>query len=117
MPTPRLLTPYWGRNDAGAVKLARALLFLSGLSFFAVLLSVSAGLLHWRVANEPGAQPVPELPAACRMLFFAGLSGALLSNGTLIMKHRHPMRILLIPPGAALLLYLPLLVLTLIMLV
>jgi hypothetical protein len=99
------------------VKLARTLLVLSGLSFFAVLLSMSACLLHWRVANEPGAQRVPELPAVSGILLFAGLTGALISNGTLIQRRKHPLRILLIPPGVALLLYLPVLLLTLIMLV
>lgn len=99
------------------MKLARALLVLSGLSFFAVLLSVSACLLHWRVANEPGAQPVTELPALSSALLFAGLSGSLISTVTLIQRRKHSLRILLIPPGVALLLYLPVLVLTLIMLV
>jgi len=84
---------------------------------FALLLSVSAFLLHWRVASEPGAQPVPELSAAFRVLLAAGLVGALASNGALILRRTRPLRTLLVPVGAALVLYLPVLAITLIMLV
>jgi len=90
---------------------------VSGLSVFAVLLSVSAFLLHWRVASEPGAQPVPELSAAFRILLSAGLAGVLASNGTLILRRTCHLRTLLVPPAAAFVLYLPVLGLTLIMLV
>ncbi|MFO7626173.1 MAG: hypothetical protein R6V62_02800 [Candidatus Fermentibacteraceae bacterium] len=96
---------------------ADTLLAVSGLSLFAVLLSVSAYLLNWRVVNEPGARPVPGLFAAFRILSIAGLSGALLSNGTLLLLRTRPLRILLVPPGVAIVLYLPVLALTLIMLV
>jgi hypothetical protein len=97
--------------------LKNALLALSGLSFFSVLLSASACLLHWRVANEPGALPVPGLFTAFRVLLSAGSFGAMVSNGTLLLRRTRPLSILLVPPGAALVLYLPVFALTLIMLV
>jgi len=59
----------------------------------------------------------PSFSTISAVLLSAGSFGALLSNGMLLLRRTRKWRILLIPPGAALILYLPVLALTLIMLV
>jgi hypothetical protein len=92
-------------------------LFLAGFSLLLVLLSFSAWLLHWRVDNEPGARPIPVLLLAHRLLLSAGTAGVLLFPCLIVHYRARPYLHLLFPMSAALLVYAPLLLLTLVMLV
>lgn len=90
---------------------------LTGISVLALCLSVSAWLLHWRVENEPGASPVPDLLDAHLLLLAAGAVGTMVFPGLVFLYRAKPYLHLLIPLAAAMLLYAPLFVLTLVMLV
>ncbi len=95
----------------------RSFLFMVGLSVFLLCLSLSAGLLHWRVENEPGATSSPGLLTAHFVLLAVGLAGLGGSSIPLFRNRDRPLRGMLSAAAVALLVYLPLFLLTLMMLV
>lgn len=78
---------------------------------------MSAWLLNWRVENEPGAWPLPGLIRAHRLLLASGAGGVILFPGLILFFRAGPYAHLLIPLAAAMLLYTPFFVLTIVMLV
>lgn len=94
----------------------RSLLFMVGLSVFLLCLSLSAGLLHWRVENEPGAASSPGLLTAHFVLLAAGLAGLGGSSVPLFRNGDRPLRGMLVAAALAVLVYSPLFLLTLMML-
>jgi|GEM_PF-3630773 len=89
----------------------------AGLSVFLLLLSVSSGLLHWRVLNEPGASDVPALMLLHRVLLSVGVSGFIFSLVRYFRNSERSFLSLLSAIGIAVVVYLPFLGLTLLMLV
>ncbi len=94
----------------------RFFLFMAGLSVFTLCLSLSAGLLHWRVENEPGAASSPGLLTAHNVLLAAGLAGLGGSSIPLFRNGDRPLRGMLFAASLAVLVYFPLFLLTLMML-
>lgn len=90
---------------------------MAGVSLFALYLSFSACLLHWRVENEPGAAPSPGLFTAHLILLATGGTGTAVFPSIIMAKKSKPYRHLLAAGAIATILYAPLLALTLILLV
>jgi hypothetical protein len=93
----------------------RGVVLLVGLSLFVLLCSVSLHMLHWRAANEPGAGAFPGLLTAARIVFLAGLAGFAGSIAVLIRRGSARWIHAAAACAAAILLYLPVLLLTLLM--
>lgn len=93
------------------------LLGIFGFSVLAVCISLSLLLLNWRVENEPGAAGAPGLRLAGILLLAVGLSGTVVCLRVLRTRHGIARRGILVTACVALVIYLPLLALTLAMLV
>ena len=87
-----------------------------GISFFCTLLSLSAYLLYWRTANEPGATPVTALLNAHYILLALGAAGTILSGAKAFRQREKRARTVLIPMAIAVFIYLPVFFLTVMML-
>ncbi len=93
----------------------KRIVFLIGLSLFIMLCSVSLHMLHWRASNEPGAGDFPGLLTAAWSAFLVGLTGFAWSAAVFVRKGHGRLLHAAAACAAAILLYLPLLVLTLLM--
>ena len=87
----------------------------TGISFFCIMLSLSAYMLHWRVENEPGASSLPVLIVLHYVLLAGGAASFIFTViGTARRGNLTPGRILL-PVLLAVLCYIPILAITLLM--
>ncbi|HPF31691.1 MAG TPA: hypothetical protein PK907_01625 [Candidatus Sabulitectum sp.] len=93
----------------------KGIVILIGLSLFVLLCSVSLHMLHWRASNEPGAGDFPGLLTAAWSAFLVGLTGFAWSAAVFVRKGHGRLLHAAAACAAAILLYLPLLVLTLLM--
>lgn len=88
-----------------------------GISFFCIMLSLSAYMFHWRVENEPGASSLPVLIVLHYVLLAGGaVSFISLAVCTARRGYLTPGGILR-PVLLAVLCYIPILVITLLMMV
>jgi hypothetical protein len=93
------------------------LYIVSPFFWFSLLLSLSLTMFYWRVANEPGAKDTPELTTAAILCFFIGLVGTVVLNYLFMKKNRNGLTYLWIANAIATLIYIPVFLLTLLMMV
>ncbi len=93
----------------------KGIVFLIGLSLFVLLCSVSLHMLHWRVSNEPGAGDFPGLLAAAWSVILVGLAGFAWSTAVFLRRGRGRLLHAAAACLVAILIYLPVLLLTLLM--
>jgi len=97
--------------------LQRLFLVLFGTAVFALCLSFSAFLFHWRIENEPGASPDLVFLRVHRLLLLFGLTGSLCISFAILRRELgSPMRLIL-PTVLALLVYSPLFAITILLMV
>ncbi len=87
----------------------------TGISFFCIMLSLSAYMLHWRVENEPGASSLPVLIVLHYVLLAVGASSLIALTITSARRGSLTPGRILMPVLLAVLCYLPILVITLLM--
>jgi hypothetical protein len=94
-----------------------ALTMLSPVFWFTMLLSLSLYMAHWRMVNEPGIGSADGLKDAYRICFFFGALGTASIQATFIQHKEEGIKKVWLANIAATMVYVPIFLLTLLMMV